>query len=65
MLVNDIERILLQCIHTSNHDAHFRYLTILFVKYISVKLKKNKWGWFRARVYACVREETYYFFIAV
>ena len=39
--------ILSQCTHTSNcisnhHKVHFEYLTILFVNYITIKLKKKK-----------------------
>lgn len=34
--------ILLQCIRISNHyDVHLRYLTILFVNYISIKPKNT------------------------
>ena len=40
--------ILSQRIHLSNyHDAHFKYLTILFVNCTSIKLEKNKGQWMR------------------
>ena len=31
VLINYMVRILLQSIHTSNHNAHFKYLTILSI----------------------------------
>ena len=35
--------ILSQCTHTSNyHDVHFQHLTILFVNYVSIKVKYEK-----------------------
>ena len=31
-----------RCIHISNHIEHFKYVTVLFVIYTSMKLKKEK-----------------------
>ena len=34
-----------------NHHVHFKYLAILFANYISTKLKKEKYHWFRYFLY--------------
>ena len=42
VLINEMERILSHCIHTSNHHfIQFKYLTISLVNYSSLELKKN------------------------
>ena len=42
MLINLMGRILPKCIRISNHhQIHFKYLTILFVNYTSIKVKKK------------------------
>lgn len=42
MLINLMVGIFSQCIHLSNdHVVHFKYFIILFVNYISIKVKKN------------------------
>ena len=43
MLINSMEGILSQCVRISNcHVVNFKYLTILFVNYTSMKLKRKK-----------------------
>ena len=43
MLIKQMVEILPQRAHISNHhNAHFKYLNILFVNYTSIKLKKKK-----------------------
>ena len=42
MIINSVGRIFSQCTHISNlHMVHLKYLTILFVNYISMKLEKR------------------------
>ena len=43
--INQMEGILSQCRHTSNHwDVCFKYLTLLFVNYTSIRLEKKEEG---------------------
>lgn len=43
VLVNQIVKILSQSLHISNYyTVYFKYLTILFVDYTSINLKKMK-----------------------
>ena len=49
LLINSMGGILSQCIFTLNyHFVHFKYLTILFLNYFSIKLKRKK-GWRKER----------------
>ena len=42
VLINSMGRILSQCICVSNHHiVYFKYLTLSFVNYTSIKLKKK------------------------
>ena len=42
MSIHSVEGILSQCLHIANcHNVNFKYLTILFVNYISMKLKRK------------------------
>lgn len=42
MSIHSMEGILSQCLHRANcHNVNFKYLTILFVNYISMKLKRK------------------------
>ena len=43
VLINSMVRILLHCIHISNHHfVHFKYTIILFVSDTSIKLKRKE-----------------------
>lgn len=42
VLINSVEGTLSQCVGMSNYYiVHYKYLTILFVSYTSIKLEKN------------------------